>query len=116
MRDIIFRGKNKSGMVHTGNLYSDDKTYIIVNDSAYDIVSFIEVDPDSVGQMTDIDDVDGNPIFEGDLVFQRAVLVEDNLQFSGTVIFSEGQWLIDNGEEAIPLWTEHRENKIIGGN
>ncbi|KEI92644.1 YopX family protein [Clostridium botulinum] len=119
MRDIMFRGKDKLGNWHYGSLHMDITTGSykchINSRISVDNPEFIEVDRETVGQMTDSNDIDGNPIWEGDLVTQKSVLIGDNenIDFTGYVKFSEGQWLIDNAETAIPLWSEHRENKII---
>ena len=119
MRQILFRGKDKQGNWHYGSLHVDcikeaDKYYI---NSAIDIENpkFVEVTKLSVGQITDSVDTDGNDIYEGDLVNQKAVLIGDNknVNFTGYVRFIEGHWVIDNGKNSIPLWSEHRENKII---
>lgn len=123
MREIIFRGKDKLGIWHYGNLHIDtisdkeNKHYIIstiiIDDE--NIPDYIEVNPYTVGQMTDSVDVNGDGIWEGNLVNQKSVLVGDNenIDFTGYVKFSEGRWVIDNGKNAISLWSEHRENKII---
>lgn len=119
MRYIMFRGKDKLGnwhygYFHTDTITSEDKYYINSRISA-DNPEFIEVIKETVGQITDSVDIDGNPIWESNLVNQRSVLLGDNenIDFTGYVKFIEGQWVIDNGENAIPLWSEHRENKII---
>ncbi|EPY6492381.1 hypothetical protein [Clostridium sporogenes] len=119
MREIMFRGKDKLGNWRYGYFHADTITgedkYYINSRISVDNPEFIEVIPETVGQMTDSTDIDGNPIWEGNLVNQRSVLIGDgdNIDFTGYVKFSEGQWLIDNAETAIPLWSEHRENKII---
>lgn len=65
---------------------------------------------------TGINDINGDSIYEGDLVNQRSVLLfDDDEDFTGVVEYLEGQWWIANHieQKAIPLWSEHRENRII---
>lgn len=118
-REILFRGQDKKGNWHYGYLHvnaivAENKYYI--NSRCYaDNPNFIEVNPETVGQLTDSVDIDGNEIYEGELVNQRSVLIGDdeNIDFTGHVVFREGCWLIDNGKDCIPLWSEHRENRVI---
>lgn len=118
-REILFRGQDKIGYWHCGYLHIDtimaEDKYYINSSCCVDNPNFIEVKPETVGQLTDSLDVDGNEIYEGDLVNQRAVLIGDdeNIDFTGHVVFREGCWVIDNGNDCIPLWSEHRENRII---
>jgi uncharacterized phage protein (TIGR01671 family) len=34
--------------------------------------------------------------------------------YKGVVVFREGQWLVDNGKEAYPLWSEITEWEVLG--
>lgn len=119
MREILFRGKDKFGIWHYGNLNIDtigeENVYYINSRISADNPCFIEVIKESVGQLTDSKDIDGNDIYENDLVNQKSVLIGDdeNVDFTGYVKFLEGSWAIDNGKDAIPLWSEHRENRIL---
>lgn len=119
MREILFRGRDILGRWHYGSLHIDqitgsDKCYINSRISVTN-PNYIEVIKETVGQLTDSTDIDGNQIFEGDSVNQKSVLIGDNenIDFTGYVKFYEGRWWIDNGEKAIQLWSDHRENKII---
>lgn len=118
MREILFRGKDKLGNWRYGSLHMDvitgsNKCHINSRISA-DNPNFIEVEELSVGQITDSVDINGNSIWEGDLVNQKSVLVGDeDIDFTGHVKFLEGRWVIDDEKNAIPLWSEHRENKIM---
>lgn len=117
MREILFRGKCKNkiwhyGALHVNTILEDDRYYI--QSSMYlDAIHYIEVEKDSVGQLTDSVDIDGDQIFEGCIVNQKSVCVGDDTNFTGYVKFYEGCWWIDNGEDSIPLWSEIRENKIV---
>lgn len=118
MREILFRGKDRLGIWHQGNLHVDtlgkeDKYYInprinIENPSC------IKVDKSSVGQFAEVNDVDGDNIFEGMTVNQKSsVLGDEDIDFTGEVKFYDGCFWIDNGKDAILLCNEIRENKII---
>lgn len=119
MREILFRGQDNLGVWHYGYLHiniiakKEEKYYI--NSNCYvENPNYIEVNKETVGQATDSNDIDGNRIFEGDRVLQRAVLVGDDMKdFIGYVKFLEGSWVIENKDGAIPLWSEHRENTVL---
>lgn len=131
MRNIIFRGKSKItgewlyGSLINNMFYSTDSNlcYIVdCNKLDYDCwaditeqLDDLEVINGTIGQYTEQNDIDGNEIYEGMIVNQKSVLVGDNenIDFTGYVRLLEGCWLIDNGKNVIPLWSEHRENKII---
>lgn len=119
MREILFRGQDKSGKWHYGHIHIDsikaEDRYYINSKISVDDPEFVEVIKETTGQVTDSLDINGDSIFEGDYVYQRSVLLGDNenIDFSGYVKFLEGRWVIDNGKNATPLWSEHRENKVI---
>lgn len=66
-------------------------------------------------QSTDLLDSQPEPkeIYKDDIV-KRTSLMPGGKDFVGVVKMLEGCWVIDNGKEAINLWTEVDENIVIG--
>ena len=64
---------------------------------------------------TQIPDIHGDPIYEGEIVEQRAVLVGDEEVIIGVVKMLEGAWQIvdEVNERSVTLWSDHRENRIV---
>lgn len=60
-------------------------------------------------------DIDGDDIFEGNIVHQLGVMPGCDIDFTGEVKFYDGAWYIDNGTDAVELFSECAENKIIVG-
>lgn len=79
-RQIIFRGKRlDNGEWVYGDLeYNRKKNIARIHtyDEEGEYLMQHLVEPESVGQYTDVDDVDGNPIFEGDIVETFAIYLE----------------------------------------
>ena len=129
-RDILFRGKSKKtgewlyGSLINGLFCSceENLSYIfdyskIVIDDLHDVEKYMnefEVINNTIGQLTDCCDVDGNDIWEGDIINQKSVLLGDEeIDFTGIVSFCDGGWYIVNSNDAIPLWNKCRENKLM---
>jgi uncharacterized Zn ribbon protein len=65
---------------------------------------------------TQIKDVNGNEIYDGDHV--SIVLIIDNFGLNteivkGKVVFLEGKWVVDTGNNAYELWNEVYAPKLI---
>ena len=52
-------------------------------------------------------------IYQDDIV-KRTSLILGGQDVVGVVKMLEGQWVVDNGNNAIPLWTECDENIVLG--
>lgn len=70
--------------------------------------------PRKESRYTGINDVNGYRIYEGNIVYQKSVLVgSPDIDFEGEVKFYDGSWWIDDGKSAIYLFNESCENKIV---
>ena len=123
MRNFKFRGKDCTGEWWYGNLeirrrITDEKTYEsirisgIVNDN---ITSMI--DAKTVGQFTGLHDVNGNDIYEGDIL--QYILSCDDEFINAKVKFSveNGAWILVNDDDHISEYFEYESGKnseIIG--
>lgn len=75
----------------------------------YDMVKF------KILRCSEMNDMNGNPIFEGNKVHQVGTVTGCDIDFTGEVKFYDGTWYIDNGSNAVELFNECCENYIIVG-
>lgn len=96
MREILFRVKRlDTGEWVEGNLWLYGKKARIAVDLGFpQELSWIEVDPDTVGQFTGLVDKHGKKIFEGDIVEYN-----DGFDyFKGCVVFENGSFGVGSYE------------------
>lgn len=69
MREIKFRGRDKKGIWHFGYLWMSPTGVAFIKERvAPTHFADYEVDPETVGQFTDLLDKNGKEIYEGDVV------------------------------------------------
>lgn len=98
MNEALYRGRSEDGITHYGLLQEGDIFYILENEEFY------AVDANTVGLCSDILDVDGNRIFDGDTVVFR--LSPKGHKFTGKIFYNEQQglfYVVYNNTSAIRL-------------
>lgn len=97
MREILFRGKAENiGMWVYGWLLKDRSGHIMIQD-AESFEWYTDVDPATVGQYTGLQDMNGNKIFEGDILQYT-----DCSEFVFSTVY--GKFLNDDED---PIWREN---------
>ena len=100
MREILFRGKDTSGVLNYqwqyGSLYNSNPNAMfptIIRLDRYGNKMFVEVDPETVGQYTGAIDKNNRKMFEGDIV-------EDICGGIGTIVYQKDEcaFYVDLGD------------------
>lgn len=100
-REILFRGKRvDNGQWIYGDLLTSNGTGCEISDWNEVDYSIHDIDPETVGQYTGIDDRDGDRIFEGDIF---KIGAEDNIY---TVKFDYGCFLAYEDDVQVGILAE----------
>ena len=110
MREILFRGRDKHGTWHYGDLVRKfDVTYIVQFNKYVNFLrhEYVEVVPETVGQYTGIDR-ERRKLYEGDIITALAARIrvrgsdnnpskhdEHRTEFRGVVRMVAGSWMLD---------------------
>lgn len=124
MREILFRGKKTiSGEWVEGGYYENDTGKYVITPA---FVAHL-VDPETVGQYTDLTDKNGVRIFEGDII--RSTDEHNEIEWTAVVVFGNPNgeynwgWQLKaigefDGNKDILLWVDMEESgaycEIIG--
>lgn len=130
MRPILFRGKDKiSGnwiigdLIHWVGYYKEDSVYIlpIIGNLAYTTnckpLDCVEVIPETVGQYTGLDDINGVKIFEGDRITRINTYRKRE---TGIARFNSGCFCVErlgdhNEWEYLDCWEQFFKNCKVTG-
>ena len=120
MRDILFRAKSGKNWVYGSLMYcyseGDNKKSLsiqsdIVDETTGDLEQFLVI-PETVGQFTGLNDIEGNKIFEGDeCQFRKGIYI---------VFFVDGSFMVKSKKCKSDIWELHKFSikmhrlKVIG--
>lgn len=125
MRDIIFRGKRLDNEAWVyGDLIENQGRYFIYhamsetsiedNDDGRIVVAAVEVDPDTVGQYTGLQDKNGKKIFEGDILSDGAFTYEVRYKGTGFVTILDGHvYTMDTRPTKIVIGNIHDNPELL---
>lgn len=115
MREILFEGRTKKEkQIIYGNLLKTDRgLYIIQNYVPFHEIGKYEVDPKTVRQYTGYKDMKKKKVFEYDIVLC------DNNNYIGYVVFKEGQFMIEwkgnsSFRKDVHYWFTERRMFVVG--
>lgn len=120
MREIKFRGNDGCDWIYS-EIVMYDIDYLNGEEKEIGFMCTGEVeDWDNgwrrvcyVGQYTNINDINNVEIYEGDIVRSDATCI-GGVDFVGIAKFYDGCFVIDNGKDAIPLFSELDTRTVLG--
>ena len=119
MREIKFRGYAVEEMVDTQWQYGYGVIEIECHEGKSDIIlctfysGKLLIKENSLGQYTGVNTIDGNEIYEGDIV-RRTKVHPGGIDFVGSVEFMDGAFWIVNEDDCVLLQPNLDELRVIG--
>lgn len=96
-KEILFRGKDMDNEYQWryGSLlqYPNGDCVIVILDKNNNELAY-DVDPDTVGQYTGLDDSKGKHIYERDILFIKVLRADNYFEYNTDVVFEDGAFWI----------------------